>query len=105
VGKGIDPHDHVGSGLLSLVGAVTPRTFWLIEHHMDLLARTDRPISPKAKAVVEASEFYDDLLLLRDCDNAGREIGVAVPTIEEALAYLRGLDDESYLESNGGDRL
>ena len=38
VGKAIDPQDHVRAGVESLRGAVTERTLWLIEHHMDLLA-------------------------------------------------------------------
>src|SRR5437763_9607901 len=34
VGKGIDPSDHVGAALQALDGLITPRTAWLIEHHM-----------------------------------------------------------------------
>ncbi|MDB5352768.1 MAG: hypothetical protein JWN86_4015 [Planctomycetota bacterium] len=98
VGKAIDPKDHVGSGLESLGGTLTPRTYWLIEHHMDLLVRPDRPLNPKIKAAIEASDFFEDLVLLRDLDESGRETGVSVPTVDEALAYLRGLEAEEYLE-------
>lgn len=99
VGKAIEPHDHVRAGLTALSGTLTPRTTWLVEHHMDLLGRNEKPISPRIKAEIEASEHFDDLVLLRDCDEAGREIGVPVPTVEEALAYLRGLEAEDYLEA------
>src|SRR5436309_3259097 len=36
VGKAFDPHDHVRAGMVALEGTLTPRTAWLIEHHMDL---------------------------------------------------------------------
>jgi HD domain len=42
VGKGIDPQDHVRAAVLALRGAVTERTLWLIEHHMDLAVRAVR---------------------------------------------------------------
>ena len=34
VGKAIDPRDHVTAALQALHGFITPRTEWLIEHHM-----------------------------------------------------------------------
>ncbi len=97
VGKAIDPHDHVASGVEALRGTLTPRTQWLVEHHMDLLARPDRPIPPKLKKALEESESFEDLVLLRDLDEAGRETGVPVPSIDEALDYLKGLEAEAYL--------
>jgi hypothetical protein len=101
VGKAIDAQDHVRAGVESLRGAVTERTLWLIEHHMDLLANRERGISPRVRRDLEASEFFDDLKLLRELDDAGRVPGVEVESLEEALAYLRGLEDESYLEGHG----
>ena len=98
VGKAIDPRDHVGSALIALDGTLTLRTAWLIEHHMDLLVRPDRPLNPKIKAAIEASEHYEDLVLLRDCDESGREVGAQVGSIEDAFETLRGLESESYLE-------
>jgi hypothetical protein len=35
--------------------------------------------------------------LLRDLDDAGRAPGAPVGTVDEALAYLKGLEDEEYL--------
>lgn len=99
VGKAIDPKDHVTTGLRSLEGTLSSRVFWLIEHHMDLIARHNRPVDPKVRATVETSEYYEDLILLRQCDEAGREVGVTVGSIEDALDYLRGLEKEAYLES------
>ena len=98
VGKAIDPQDHVVAGLDALRGSITERTYWLIEHHMDLLAGRDRSLSPRLKRELEASEYYEDLKLLRAVDDAGRVPGQPVETIDEVLAYIKGLEDESYLE-------
>jgi hypothetical protein len=53
---------------------------------MDLLARPDRPLSPRVRRALKESEYYDDLVLLRDLDEAGRLPGVPVGTIDAALA-------------------
>jgi hypothetical protein len=98
VGKAIDPQDHVGAGVEALRGAVTDRTLWLIEHHMDLLADRDRPLSPRRRRELESSESFEDLELLRDLDEAGRSPGQAVESLDEVLAYLKGLEQESYLD-------
>jgi len=96
VGKAIDPNDHVAAAVAALRGAVTERTLWLIEHHMDLLVR-DRPLSARTRRALESSEYLDDLKQLRDLDDAGRVPGAPVGTLDEALAYLKGLEDEAYL--------
>ena len=98
VGKAIDPQDHVGAGVESLRGAVTERTLWLIEHHMDLLKLRDRTLSQRVRREIEGSEYYEDLKLLRELDDAGRVPGQVVETLDEALAYIRGLESESYLD-------
>jgi hypothetical protein len=98
IGKAIDPQDHVAAGVDVLRGAVTERTLWLIEHHMDLLAARDRPLNPRWKRELMASENFEDLKLLRDLDDAGRVPGQPVETIDEVMAYLKGLEEESYLE-------
>ena len=97
VGKAIEPQNHVAAGMESLRGSVTERTLWLIEHHMDLLAGRDRPLSPRLKREIETSEHYEDLKLLRALDDAGRVPGQPVESLDEVLAYLKGLEDESYL--------
>jgi hypothetical protein len=101
VGKAIDPQDHVRAGVESLRGAVTERTLWLIEHHMDLLANRERGLSPRLRRELESSEYYDDLKLLRELDDAGRVPGQPVDTLDAALGYIQGLESESYLEEGG----
>jgi hypothetical protein len=94
VGKAIDPHDHVAAGLEALEGSITPRTQFLIAHHMDAHAIRDGTIGHRSKLRLQESPDYDDLLLLGDLDRAGRQTGVQVCTIDEALDYVRALEDE-----------
>jgi hypothetical protein len=97
VGQAIDPRDHVWAGVEALRGAVTDRTLWLIEHHMDLVAPRDRSLPVRLRREIESSEYFDDLKLLRELDDAGRVPGEQVDSLHEVLEYLRGLEDESYL--------
>jgi hypothetical protein len=92
VGKGIDPHDHVAAGLEALDGTIPERTRWLIEHHMLAHRIADQSIGSRAHRRLRESEYYDDLVLLGQCDRGGRKPGVVVPELDEALDYLRHLD-------------
>lgn len=93
VGKGIDRDDHVGSALEALDGFITERTAWLIAHHMDAHRIHDGTIGARAHRRLRENDNYEDLLLLSDCDRGGRQIGVMVPDIDEALDYVRELAD------------
>lgn len=93
VGKGIDPHAHVESGLEALDGFVTERTSWLIEHHMLAHKIHDRTIGARARKRLEQNESYHDLVLLGECDRRGRQVGVQTTGIEEALDYIREISD------------
>jgi predicted nucleotidyltransferase len=91
VGKAIDPKQHVTAALEALDGFVTPRTAWLIEHHMEALQVLDGTLGVRARHRLEASEDFDELMLLARCDRDGRQRGVAVPDVEDALESLREL--------------
>lgn len=91
VGKGIDRQDHVAAALEALEGFVTPRTAWLIEHHMEAFGLLDGSIGARARRRFEASEDFEELKLLARCDHLGRQKGVAAPDLDEALEYLREL--------------
>lgn len=97
VGKAIDPREHVNAAIEALRGAVTERTLWLIEHHMDLGAGTVRTLNARQRNELDASEYLEDLKLLRELDDAGRATGVVVESVDEALAYIKGLEHELYL--------
>jgi hypothetical protein len=92
VGKAIDPTDHVAAALEALNGFITERTAWLVEHHMLAHQLVDGTLGARARRRLQQSEHYDDLVLLGECDRAGRVPGVEAPELEEALDYLRDLD-------------
>ncbi len=91
VGKAIDPGDHVAAGLEALEGYITPRTQWLIEHHMDAQALRDGTLGARSRRRLQENENFDELMLLCDCDRNGRQRGVEVPELETALENLREL--------------
>ena len=71
VGKAIDPADHVLAALQSLEGSITARTEWLIAHHMEVHALRAGTLGVKARARIQTSEYYDDLMLLSELDRRG----------------------------------
>jgi hypothetical protein len=95
VGKGIDPYDHVGAALQALDGLITPRTAFLIENHMLAQEYRAGTLGFKARKRLEASEDFDDLMLLRELDNRGRVPGAVVPAVDEALDFLKQLERDN----------
>jgi predicted HD phosphohydrolase len=91
VGKAIDPDDHVPAGLEALSDFITPRTAWLIEHHMEAHALHEGTLGARARRRLEESPDFDELLLLSRCDRAGRVPGAQVSDLDEALDQLREL--------------
>jgi HD domain len=91
VGKGIDPDDHVGTALEALEGYITPRTAWLIEHHMEAHALRDGSLGQRARRRLEETDDFEELVLLSQCDRRGRVCGAQVSDVDEALDYCRDL--------------
>jgi hypothetical protein len=52
----------------------------------------DGTLGARARRRLQESEHFDDLVLLGECDRAGRVPGVVAPELEEALDYLRELE-------------
>jgi predicted nucleotidyltransferase len=102
VGKAIDPTDHVAAALQSLEGSITPRTEWLIAHHMEAQALRAGTLGVKARSRIQSSEYYDDLMLLNELDRRGRVRGAAVCELDEALDFLRELAEQD--RESPGDR-
>lgn len=96
VGKGIDRHNHVEAGLEALDGLITERTAFLIEHHMEAHQLADQTLGHRAKVRLQASEHYEDVLLLQELDQAGRRRGAQVPTVDAALGYIRELASDPW---------
>jgi HD superfamily phosphodiesterase len=92
VGKGLDPTDHVASGLHALDGLITDRTRFLIEHHMHAHDYQEGKLPAALRRELEASPDFDDLLLLRQIDDQGRVPGAPVGTVDEALDFLKELE-------------
>ena len=91
VGKAIDRRDHVAAGLEALRGAVSPRTAWLIEHHVEGLSLREGTLGVRLRRRLEAAEDFDELMLLADCDRRGRAVGRQTPDVRDALDYIREL--------------
>lgn len=103
VGKGIDPTDHVAAGLQALEGLITERTRFLIEHHMQAHQYLQGTLGARQRKKLEASEDFEDLLLLRQCDDAGRVPGAVVGSVDEALDYLRELERQNAYGETASD--
>ncbi|MDY0168832.1 MAG: HD domain-containing protein [Thermoguttaceae bacterium] len=94
VGKAIDRREQTAAALDALEGYITPRTAWLIEHHEEGQAQLDGTLGVRNRRRLAASDDYEELLLLAECDRAGRTRGAPVPDVLEALHYLRELAAE-----------
>lgn len=91
VGKGIDAENHVQAGLDALEGFISPRTAWLIGHHMDVHRILDHSIGSRAHRRLREDPSYEELILLGKCDRAGRVPGVQVRELEEVIELIRDL--------------
>jgi hypothetical protein len=92
VGKGLDPGDHVAAAVEALDGLITERTQFLIENHMLAMEYKQGTLGARERRRLTASPDWEDLLLLRECDDAGRVPGAIVGTVDEALDYLKELE-------------
>jgi hypothetical protein len=92
IGKGLDRARHVEAGLEALEGLITERTRFFIAHHMDAHEYRAGGLGAKLRRALEASPDFDDLMLLRSLDDAGRVPGAVVGTVDEALDYLKELE-------------
>ena len=94
VGKAIDPKDHVCAGLAALADHVSERTALLIEQHHQGHHYLDCTLGMRARRRLEADPNFEELLLLAECDKKGRQQGVAVPDVEQAIEEIRRISDE-----------
>jgi hypothetical protein len=91
VGKAIDRRDHIAAGLEALDGMISPRTAWLIEHHVEALSLRDGSLGVRSRHRLEGDENFEELMLLADCDRLGRTVGMETPDVPDALEYVRNL--------------
>jgi hypothetical protein len=95
VGKGLDRAHHVEAALAALEGLVTERTQFLIAHHMHAHDYRAGTVGARLRRLLEASPDFEDLMLLRQLDDAGRVAGAVVGTVDEALDYLKELERQN----------
>jgi hypothetical protein len=93
VGKAIDPEDHLAAGLAALNECVSERTAVLIELHPQAHCYLDSTLGVRARRRLEANPNFEELLLLAECDKKGRQCGIGVPDVEQALAQIRSMSD------------
>jgi predicted HD phosphohydrolase len=91
VGKAVDRRNHVAAALELLAGAVSERTAWLIEHHVEALTLRQGTLGIRLRRRLEAAEDFDELMLLAACDRQGRTVGRDAPDVRDALQYVRDL--------------
>ena len=91
VGKGIDRDDHVAAGLDALDGFITTRTAWLIQQHMVAHGLVEGTLGTRARRRLAKSDDFEELQMLAECDRDGRQVGVEVCDLDEALDYVRQL--------------
>jgi hypothetical protein len=91
VGKAIDRRNHVTATLAALVGIVTERTLWFIENMSTAQSHARGTLGVRARNRLEATDDFDELVILAECDLAGRQCGIQVPEIEDAISVLREL--------------
>ena len=92
IGKGIDPAHHVEAALSALDGLITERTQFFIEHHMNAHDYRAGNLGMRLRHSLESSPDFEDLMLLRQLDDAGRVPGAVVGNVDEALDYLKELE-------------
>jgi hypothetical protein len=93
VGRAFHRQNYVAEGLAVLEELITPRTAWFIENLQHAVSLSNGTLGIRARKRLETTEDYDELLLLAECDSAGRKTGVSVPDVEEAVAQLQSLSD------------
>ncbi len=90
-GKAIDRRDHSAATLAALSDIATERTLWFIENLPLAQAHARGALGLRARNRLEATDDFDELVILAECDIAGRKCGVQVPEIEDAISVLREL--------------
>lgn len=93
VGKAIDRKQPLAATLKALAGIVTERTLWFVEYLPVAKSHIIGSLGLRARRRLESAEDFDELSCLAMCDLAGRQNGMVVPEVEQAVAMLQELSD------------
>jgi predicted O-methyltransferase YrrM len=74
---------------------ITERTRFFIEHHMTAHLIRARTAPHQLRNALKRSPDYEDLLLLSELDQQGRQQGIPVITVDEALGFLKELERQN----------
>lgn len=95
VGRAIDPARHEEAGAYALEGLVSERVLFLVRHHGDASQLKQNQLGHKRKTLLKQSLYFEDLMTLQELNQKGREPGAMTCTLEEALDYLKTLENDS----------
>lgn len=94
VGKAVDRRDPVAAGVELLGDMVTERTRWFVEQLPAARQLHEGSLGIRARRRLEASEDFEDLLVLEEADRKGHVRGYDTPAVEACIATLRRLAEE-----------
>jgi hypothetical protein len=92
VGRAIDRADPVAATLEAVADLVTERTRWLIAMLPAARGHVEQTLGHRARRRLEAHPDFLDVILLAEADRRAHRRGYPAPTLDEAIAVLRGLD-------------
>ena len=94
VGKAVDRRDPVAAGLEIVGDLVTGRTKWFVEQLPAARQLHEGTLGARARRRLEASDDFEDLLVLEEADRKGRVRGYDTPSLEACITALRRLAAE-----------
>jgi len=94
VGKAVDRRDPVAAGVGLLGDMVSDRTRWFIEQLPAARQFHEGTLGIRARRRLEASDDFEDLLVLEEADRKAHARGYDTPTLEACIAALRRLAEE-----------
>jgi hypothetical protein len=92
VGRAIDRGDPVAATMEAVGDLVTDRTRWLVETLPAARGHVERTLGHRARRRLEAHADFLDVLVLAEADRQAHVRGYPAPTLDEAIAILRALD-------------
>ncbi len=93
VGLAIDRKQPLTASLAALAEIVTQRTLWFLENLAIAQQLLGGTLGIRARNRLETNEDFDEVILLAECDLAGRRRGLPVPEVEAALDTIRQLHE------------
>lgn len=92
VGRALDREEPISAAVEALGDLVTARTRWLIESLPVARGHADGSLGHRARRRLEAHPDFLDVLLLAEADRRGHVRGYDAPSLDEAIAILRDLE-------------